>query len=102
MTTKGLPGWLRLPLVMAGWALLAAVAANSGLVLAIVVGVLLAALWLWRLQATAAPDQTWGDTTLFAIAWSMWGLAAWLGILFVCYIGYFVGAYLELWELEDR
>jgi hypothetical protein len=99
--TRGLLGWLRLPLVMVAWAAIAVVAGNVGPALAIAVGVLLIALWLWRLRATAEPDQTWADTLPFVIAWAAWGLAAWIGILFAAYIGFFVGAYLQLWELPD-
>jgi hypothetical protein len=99
--TRRLPGWVRLPLVMIAWAAIAVAAGNAGPALAIVVAVLLVALWLWRLRAMAEPDQTWAETLPFAIAWAAWGLAAWIAVLFLTYVGFFVGAYLQLWELPD-
>jgi hypothetical protein len=31
-----------------------------------------------------------------------WGLAAWIGILFMIYVVYFAGAYFEWWEINDE
>jgi hypothetical protein len=101
MTTR-LPGWLRLLLVMIGWAAIV-VTSRVDHRLGLVVIVLLATLWLLRLRATAEPGQTWGDTLASAIACAAWGLAAWSSIIFATYVGVFIGAFFELWGLPgDR
>jgi hypothetical protein len=98
--TKRLPGWLRLLLLMAGWALIV-----KGLTIAIwlgaVVAFVLAVLWLYRLRSTAWPDEDWISTILFAAAWVAWSLFGWFVLLFGIYLGYFAGAYLGLWEIHD-
>jgi energy-converting hydrogenase Eha subunit A len=75
---------------------------RKGLTIAIWLGVLvafvLAVPWLYRLRPTARPDEDWISTILFAAAWVAWSLFGWLVLLFGIYLGYFAGAYLDLWE----
>jgi hypothetical protein len=68
----------------------------------LVVGGPPAALWLWRLRATAEPDQGWGHTLTLAIAWAAWGLVAWFGVIFLYYVGFIAGAGFGWWECHDE
>jgi hypothetical protein len=86
---------------MIGWAAIV-VAIRVDPWLGVATGVLLLAVWSWRLRVRAKAGQSWSQTLLPALAWAAWGLAAWIGIFFLLYIVYFAGAYFDWWEIHDE
>lgn len=98
-----LRGLVGLIVVMIGWVLII-----KGLTVAIWLGVVaaavLVALWLWWLRVKRDRGSDWTTTILIVVTWACWGIAAWVGLLLVVWMGAFAGAALGLWEigLADR
>ncbi len=84
---------------MAGWALVCE-SFTGGRWLGVAVAVLLIALWLYRIRATADPGQTWLDAVLCALAWAIWGLVAWIVLFLAIVVVFFGGAAIGLWEIH--
>jgi hypothetical protein len=102
MNTR-LPGWLRLPLVMTGWALVG-IALRVELWLGAVVALILVSLWLYRLRETAGPGRTWMGSILLILGWAALSLLAWVGLYFVLLVIATVGAGFGWWgsPWDDR